>query len=360
MKSGQSDGSATRSARILDTNEYTNISAIWDVRLSECPGSTPFSGPLVQHAFQQVFCPKSDDRAIGLFNGTALIGLMPIAELPLKIGPFTLRETGFPRNAHTLRNDLLTDANSESCRAILSVFQSEMDADTLLLENLVDQSGLRKILFDSARQVGLLADQPKTGRKIEYADICGSYDAFLATRSGQFRRQLRKRKRFLETEHDVEIVQKHANEIQDSIPDWRRVVEKSWQGRSDPNKVGNSDADWELHRSLIGIGTLWLLYLDGAPVAALRMLEGPRTVYVHTMHFDQDFRNLAPGLILFDAMIKDSASRGISRVDFNGTSKFFSRWATGEIDHFSIRIYRSSLRGKLAQFTRRLIARQTE
>lgn len=343
-------------ARLLNADELSEISPLWDSRLFECAGSTAFSGPLIQSAFRVAFCSQSDGRAIAVFDGKSLVGLLPFADLPLKLGPFTLYETGFQKNAHTLRNHLLTNAEPDACHALFSVFQSEMNSDTLVLENLVDQNDLRRVLVDCATRLGMPVDQPTTGRKIEYADLGESYEAFLATRSGQFRRQIRKRTRLLKAAHMVEIVQIQADDIRSHIPVWREIVGNSWQGESERQNVGNSDADWKLHDSLAGLGKLWLLHLDGKPAAALRMLEGPQTVYVHTMHFDQKFRALAPGLILFDAMIRDTVTRGLSRVDFNGTSKFFSRWATGHIDHFSIRIYRSNLRGKLAQAARRLIA----
>ena len=46
------------------------------------------------------------------------------------------------------------------------------------------------------------------------------------------------------------------------------------------------------------------------------MLEDNRATYVHTMHFDQSLRDFAPGLALFDAMMRDACNRGVPRVDF--------------------------------------------
>lgn len=51
-------------------------------------------------------------------------------------------------------------------------------------------------------------------------------------------------------------------------------------------------------------------------------------------------------------MMRDACARQVPKVDFNGTSDFFARWATGTTRHMSIRIYRSSLRGRAARLIR--------
>ena len=54
---------------------------------------------------------------------------------------------------------------------------------------------------------------------------------------------------------------------------------------------------------------------------------------------------MAPGIVLFDAMMRDACARHLPRVDFNGHSDFFARWATGQNARMTIRLYRNSLRG---------------
>jgi len=109
-------------------------------------------------------------------------------------------------------------------------------------------------------------------------------------------------------------------------------------------------------RCLAASGQFLLARLGGRSVAALRMLEDHRATYVHTMHFGQSLREFAPGLVIFEAMMRDAFARGIGRVDFYGSSHFFSRWATGRFAHGSLRIYRHTLRGRFGRVARGLVA----
>lgn len=320
----------------------------WSRLVDQTPGASFLSGPVFQNALTRAFPQAARIPPIAAYRGNTLAGWLPLCRLA---APKGLRETGFPRNAHTLRNHLLTE-DVAVIAAILSSWRDQTDADTLVLENLPQSETLSENLAVAARQTGLLIDSSTQGRTLDYADIPASYDAFLTTRSGQFRRQIHKRVRQLEGAGRFQIDRLSGDDLARAIPDWRSIVARSWQGKDRETAGANTAADWNLHEALTGNGCLWLARLDDQPVAALRMLEDSRSAYVHTMHFDLGLRSFAPGLVLFDAMMRDACARGLPRVDFNGTSEFFSRWATGQTAHMSIRIYRPSLRGLSARLIR--------
>ncbi|MFC2968283.1 GNAT family N-acetyltransferase [Acidimangrovimonas pyrenivorans] len=339
-------------AERIDPAVTPGFAKLWQQHLAATPGATLFSGPDFQAALRRAFAPDGAAQAIAVYRGTCLAGVLPLADLPLARGPLTLRESGFPRNAHTLRNDLLAGSDRTLLAAMFAEWRRGSRTDTLVLENLPHRDDLAKAISQAARAAGLVADPPRPGRLLDFAETEGGYDAYLATRSGQFRRQLRKKRRILEAAGDFEITRLTGAPLREAFPQWRSVVARSWQGAAEA--AANTPADWQLHESLAANGALWLARLDGEPIAALRMLEDSRAAYVHTMHFDQDRRELAPGIVLFDAMMRDACARRLPRVDFNGHSDFFARWATGQDARMSIRLYRNSLRGRGARLLRGL------
>jgi len=343
-------------ARCLDSSALTALIPKWEARAAACDAATVFSGPLFQNALADAFFPEVPRRTIGLFRGDEMAGLLPLCPLPLRKGPFILHETGFFRNAHTLRNHLLTDADANHVRRLLQAALDATDADTLLLQNLPCDGNLLECCFDQARELGYCPDVPGDGRALMFCDVEGSYDDYLATRSGQFRRQLRKRRRELEAQGAFSIAALSGPRIVDALAAWKAVVAASWQGQEGEEQGELSDATWHFHSLLAASGQLWLASLGDRPVAALRMLEDRRAVYVHTMNFDQSLRGFAPGLVIFDAMMRDAFDRGIRRVDFNGASHFFSRWATDRLAHGSLRIYRKTLSARVGRIARQLIA----
>lgn len=336
----------------IDPEATPGFAARWQQRLTATQGATFFSGPSFQAAIRRAFAPDDLSQAIAVYRGGCLEGVLPLADLPLARGPLTLRESGFPRNPHTLRNDLLAGSDRTLLSAMFSTWKRGSRADTLVLENLPDRSDLAGAILKAARAAGLVADPATRGRLLDFAETKNGYDAYLATRSGQFRRQIRKKRRVLEATGSLEIVRLTGAPLREALPQWRGIVARSWQGAADA--AANTPADWQLHESLVGNGALWLARLDGQPIAALRMLEDAGAAYVHTMHFDQGRRELAPGIVLFDAMMRDACARHLPRVDFNGHSDFFARWATGQNARMTIRLYRNSLRGHGARLLRGL------
>ena len=320
----------------------------WNARVDETEGASLFSGPFFQKAIDAAFPATPPVSPIAAYREGALVGWLPLHRLAAPLG---LKETGFARNAHTLRNHLLTE-DPAVLAALLGAWRDHTDADTLVLENLPLSEALAASLTSAARQTGLLIDRPTRGRSLAFAGLPSTYEAFLATRSVQFRRQIQKRLRQLESAGRFRVDRLAGDDLARAVPKWQGVVARSWQGRDRTVRGGNSPADWQLHRALSANGCLWLAQLDDQPVAALRMLEDRKAAYVHTMHYDQALRAHAPGLVVFDAMMRDACARGLPRVDFNGSSDFFSRWATGTTPHMSIRLYRASLRGRGARLVR--------
>lgn len=318
-------------------------------------GATLFAGPLFQMALRDAFAMKSLP-ALAVYQGHDLVGMLPLCRHAPVRGMLGLRESGFARNAHTLRNNLLT-ADPAVVMAMLRVWRDEVDADTLLLEHLPLESVLADFIAANVRSLHLLADAPTSGRTLHFSATNIPYDDYIASRSGQFRHQIRKRLRELQEAGDFQIDRLAGSELRAGLPDWRAVVDQSWQGQDSELGSANTAADWSLHASLARNGVLWLARLDARPIAALRMLEDAHGAYVHTMHFDQSMRKHAPGLVLFDAMMRDACARQLQRVDFNGTSPFFARWATGSTAQMSIRIYRNNIRGRCAQNMRSLLRR---
>lgn len=324
----------------------------WEALVRSDPLATVFATPLFQRALFAAFGPPRAE-AVVLDRGGQIAGLMPVTPLPLRRGPLVLREAGFFRGAHTLRNTLLIPPGPDPARLLLERLTRHFQADTLLFQNLPAAGAMPADLAAAAASLGLAADPPRAGRVLMWADIAEGYEAYLATRSGQFRRHVRKMQRTLAEAGDLAVDRLTGDAILAAMDDWQAVVSASWQGQ-DPRAVGDTAEDWGFHRALAGNGALFLMRLKGRPVACLRLLEHRDVAYVHTMNFDRALRDKAPGLVLFDHMMRDSAERAFRRVDFNGNSDFYARWATGETPHVTLRFYATTLRGRLARTLRRI------
>ncbi|MGM0583108.1 MAG: GNAT family N-acetyltransferase [Pseudomonadota bacterium] len=334
--------------------------AAWRRLAAEAPGATAFATPDFQRALHAAFGAAGPLPIWMAGPPCAPRALMPARLTARRIGPLAWREAGFPRDAHTLRNHLL-GAHEAALAEMIAASGPGRAWDEMFLENLPDMPETRAAVAGAARRLGLALDGPEAGRVLERADLADGWADYLASRSGELRRQLRKRRRGMEARGVVRIRRLAGEALEgEGLAAMRALAGRSWQGRAlDPARAARErDFDARLARSAIA-GELWLLELDGRPAAAVRLLADARARYVHRMMYDPALADAAPGVVLFGAMLEAIAESGPARVDFNGASRFFHRWATGAATHVHYRLRANGVRGRalgLARAARRAAA----
>lgn len=332
--------------------------ALADLSVSDLPArsSTPFSGPGYLGAVVEAYHGQQRPRLLIARNGSGgLRGVLLLVARPLTRCGLTLQEVGFPSNPNVIINDPLLrppDATQAASALLDAAFAN--DCDSLMLDHLPVEGGQAEVFSCAAVERGAAADPPRASRSLFFATIGGDYDTFLASRSRNHRWQIKKTWRKATESGTLHVsVARGANDIRARLGTWFDIEARSWQAQTPDAAM--QDVDRTFHTLLLErlppeeVGCLWTVALDGKPVAALRMLESPTRTAVHTMHFDAEYRNLAPGLIAFDAMVRDACERGISEVDMHGNTEFFARWSTGARPHQSIRLYRPGVKGLMFQ-----------
>jgi CelD/BcsL family acetyltransferase involved in cellulose biosynthesis len=318
------------------------LDAGWLWLAAEVSGATLFAGPGFQRALRAAFAQGSEARIALAGRPDRPDALVPFEVVPRRAGPFAWREARFFRNRHTLRNHLLL-RHPGAARELLEGILDAEGWDVLFLENIPpDVSSL----VAAAAELGLGSDSPAEGRSLLHADTRDGREAYLATRSGELRRQLRKRTREMEKAGRLETTRLRGPEVVAGLPAFWALEDRAWQGTilAPEDRAADRAFDAAL-AALPDPGELWLLRFDGALVAALRLLGDGRAAYLHKMLYEPGLARLAPGVVLFGAMMQAVAEDPRQRIDFNGTSPFFARWATGETRHVTLRLYRASWRG---------------
>lgn len=325
--------------------------------------TAPFSGPGYLEAILRAYHADDDPTLVRAVSDNAVVGQMLLVARPLNRFGLRIEEYGFPFNPNTILNDIHVKADMSGTVAP-RLLQAAFDGKpkTLILDHMPLEDGVVDALADAARALGGRADTPVEARTLYYAHLTGDYESFLVTRSRNHRWQIKKTWRKAEESGPVSVIcAEGATEIANQLAAWFEVEARSWQGQSDESAMSAQDRDF--HQRLLEtlpadqVGRLWLVHFSDRPVAALRMIDGQgpggRKTCVHTMHFDAAERKLAPGLIAFDAMVRHACEEGFAEIDMHGTTDFFARWATGEREHASLRVYRPGLGGQILQQARK-------
>lgn len=336
--------------------------ADWDLATQHSHAPSPYCGRPYGMAILQTYHQTDNPVLVCASQRAEIAGLLVLVERPLRRLGQTIHEIGFAFNPNTIVNDPLIDMPHETqaidvAKALIEGAFST-GADSLLLDHMPADTGVINAFQLAAQHLGHPLDAPTKARDLYYTALVGDWAGYLATRSRNHRWQIKKSMRL--AAEDASITVRHCTgraALLAHLQDWFTVEQRSWQGAS--VETAMSDADRHFHRQLINdlpdrmLGELWLVYHADQPVAALRMLADNGQLSVHTMHFDAAFKALAPGAIAFHRMLQAACDAGLDEVDMHGKTAFFSRYATGQRPHQTLRIYRKGLRGAVLQKMRR-------
>lgn len=353
--------------RLLWENGIDAISAVedsWRGLVEASALSRPFCGPGFVLAALRAYHREDRPRLLRVAQAGRTVAAMPLISRPLVRLGHVIDEWGGPFNANFILNepviapDPMEARRATAAKLLKGAFDS--GADTLFLDGLPVAQGLAGLFREAAGDMDLGVDETPA-RSLHYATLGDQgWAGYLATRSRNHRWHLKKVQRRA-AEAGAVAIEKHsgAAAIRAQLDTWFEIERQSWQGATPGSQM--SERDRLFHENLLEdlaereVGDLWIVRLDGRPAAALRMLAAPGRIAVHTMHFDTEFKALAPGLLAFEAMMRDACEQGLAEVDMHGTTEFFARWATARRDHVTLRIYRHGLRGGLLRQGRRLM-----
>ena len=162
-----------------------------------------------------------------------------------------------------------------------------------------------------------------------------SLDAWLGTRSANFRQQLRRSRRRLEARGATFRTVDGAGDIAAVLPAFMELHEGRWSRRGGSQAVDrHTEATLaEVARALDGTGrmSVELIEVDGRPVSAhLVLAAGEETTY-WLGGFDEAFAADRPGLVALLQAVEHALARGATRFDLGpGDQAYKRRFADGD------------------------------
>jgi CelD/BcsL family acetyltransferase involved in cellulose biosynthesis len=320
---------------------------LWKLLAAKRGRNLPFCGPGFTIAALKTFHAEHRPRIIIALNDGEPEGLLCLVDRPLRAFGVPVSEAGFPFNPHVILNDLLLPGDPSLAQAAASVLLEAAWASgpaSLILDHAECEYGSAGAIAAAAARLNIRTDPPKSSRLLYFCQVSGAYDAYLQTRSGNQRRHVSKLARRAAEADSFEICRhRGAAAVMAAMPDWMEVERQSWQSDDPASAMGARG--WEFQRMLLSgleeaeAGDLWMAYAGGKPAAALRMVGSSRRTCVLTTHFDPMFKELAPGLLVFETMMRAAFDEALEEVDMHGRTQMFERWSTGAREHMTFRLY---------------------
>jgi CelD/BcsL family acetyltransferase involved in cellulose biosynthesis len=163
------------------------------------------------------------------------------------------------------------------------------------------------------------------------------WQGYLATRSGQFRSQLKRKMRSLERDHEVRLRRSEtAEEVSNDLDTLFDLHDARWEERPGASSFANLEAR-DLHRAFAvaahehGWLRLYLLEVDGAAAAAWYGWHvGDRFSY-YQAGFEPTWSRYSVGFLLLAETVREGIAEGAGEYDLLvGDEAFKGRFATGE------------------------------
>jgi CelD/BcsL family acetyltransferase involved in cellulose biosynthesis len=329
--------------RIEQRAQLSELQAEWNQLLDRTEVASPFLTPGWQLAWLDTYGARHKPFVLAARRAGELIGLWTMAIR--RRGPFRVLE---PLGAG--RSDWLdVPAVTNEREAVLSAFLNYL----IEYRKAWDLIELRDILADSPTIAILESLAAKGGLGLRrqlrsvapYLVIRGSWEDYLASRSGNFRSSLRRRlKSAADPKSELAISVTTSPDSGAIVEVLADVERKSWKAQEGNLKLTTLVGREFYERYFVafaaqGLLRIWTAAVQGAVVAYLVLFVHKGKCYYYNGAYDEGSANLSPGTVLHAMAIQDAFRMELAEYDFlSGEESFKDRWSTGrrEIHHFAI------------------------
>jgi CelD/BcsL family acetyltransferase involved in cellulose biosynthesis len=180
----------------------------------------------------------------------------------------------------------------------------------------------------------------------------GGWDEYLATRSSNFRSQVRRKERKLLREHGLSYrLSDDPERLDDDLSVLFNLHEARWAGGSSGALAGSREA---FHRDFAAVAQgrgwlrLWIAEVEGRPAAAWYGFRFGGADWYYQFGRDPDWDKASLGLVLLAHTVRDAVESGQRQYRLlRGGESYKDRFATGDPGLETVAVPRSA-RGRLA------------
>jgi CelD/BcsL family acetyltransferase involved in cellulose biosynthesis len=264
------------------------------------------------------------------------VGLAPLMRSTGRVHGLPARVVGFLETVDTPVSDMLIAGSPHSVvEAALDHLRERRDWDVLRFQKLPVGSAVLKALESAL--AARLRWQPRAPLGSPYLAVGGDWKTFYASTSQRFKKTARNIRNRLERAGRVSIEEHRAVDPEGPLfAEMLELTGRSWKAErrlAIATMPRMREFFGELTRRATANGwlSLWLLRLDGRPIATEYQIVHSTTAHALRADFDLAFRDLSPGSALNYAIAEALFNRS-SIHEYNmgpGLNDYKLRWATG-------------------------------
>lgn len=321
----------------------------WRQLCDEGPTDQPFYRPEWIRAHLRAFAPQARLLLVTSCIAGRLRAILPLIEERRSLAGVPTRVLRSPANVHSGRFDLVRGPGSEgeaATAALWRFLETDSQWDALELDYVPCDAALELLLAAAARDG--YSTEREEGWRTPYIPLgghAGSEGRGLEGTDAKFRANLRRRLRKLSSRGSVTLrrIDRADPVVLQRIYD---VEASGWKGREGSAITSNGDTRQfydEIAREAERYGylSLYLLELDGRPVAGHFGLAHRGRYFLPKPTYDESYREYSPGQLLIQGILADCVERGHHEFDFLGhLADWKADWTSSVRIHNSWHVFR--------------------
>lgn len=336
-------------ARILGAEQIRSAESDWDRLLLRCAAPSPFCSLDFILPWMDLYGGEYDPLVIGIFDGGEARGFMPLASARGFLGG---RALSFCASLELCSDHIDIVAPEEDAPGCLEAAVGFLSGDGPGWDELdISLVSEGSALFRHAPALGWDVTERSVAPCI---DLSAGFDKYMSGFNGKHRYTLRKKARRLS-----ELGFSYASAGPGDMDAGIETLFELHRLRAASKGIKSSfagDRKRELHkaaaRNLASKGRLWLRFLerDGEKIGAFYGFELGARLFYYQFGIEPEWEPFSPGTVLMHKVIEEAFSKGLCEFDFlRGAEDYKYGWANGARKLYSLRAYKSGVRGELSR-----------
>lgn len=281
-----------------------------------------------------------------------LVAVLPLVEVTERWYGLPLRLLTSPRGYHYPRFDAICSEHIErqqACTALLEALGSQSSWQAIRLSEVRSDSSA-SVLCESARRFGWTTETT-TLASVPYVTLAGwsgDWDWYIKQRSSNFRHMLRKAKRRVDAKGEL-LLKRFITADQEALSTFYQLEASGWKGRSGTaircdEKLRRFYDESASEAARSGYFSLYLLECGSEPIAGLYAFTTGESCCVPKLAYDEAYKDIAPGHLLVNEVLRDCAMRGVQEFDFLGEwMPWKGAWTSSSRTHAAHHIFRGAI-----------------
>ena len=346
---------ALRIVKVDSESQFLTLKGEWNRLASSCGIDSVFLKHEWFDAAWQWLKSDAELRLLCVYQEDRLIGISPLVLRTDNRGAFPVRRIEFLTVPDTQLCDLLaapTDIPLVTGAVAKALFDMRHEWDTLSLSYLPESARAFASLPTELARRGMRPAKEPAGINL-FVALAGSWEAFYGTRGRRLKKSNNLVANRLKKAGEVAIAQQISpDDLEGFLQIITAISSRSWKKETGLSLENPGPANFirrlSEHARNNGWLSVWLLSLDGKPVAMEYQLAYQGNIHALRSDFDAAFGELSPGSHLNWILLQQLFEKGLDRYYMGpGNNAYKLRWTEAGAPLCRLTAYSANWRGLL-------------